>query len=157
VVAPPPSPSPAAALAITATPSLAPIEDFTRPARSFAPRPVPVLPNAARVVLVVPKVVWRFRSTGNHASGTATWYCQPGVSACHSAYPGGMYAAAGPALRVGAWRGRIVQVCGNGRCVRVKLIDWCACGGSHIIDLYSDAFRQLAPLNAGGLRVTVSW
>ncbi len=78
------------------------------------------------------------------------------MSICTSGYPGGMYAAAGPELRVGNWRGRVVRVCGNGRCVNVKLIDWCACGGSHIIDLYSDAFRQLAP-GAGGVRVTVRW
>ncbi len=44
-----------------------------------------------------------------------------------------------------------------GACVVVKLIDWCACGGSHLIDLYSDAFRRLAPLSSGALHVTVSW
>jgi hypothetical protein len=157
VVAPPVSPPPGPAEAIPRLPNLAPIVDFSGPARSFAPRPVPALPDIAHLASIVPKVVWRFRSTGNHASGTATWYCESGVSACPAAYPGGMYAAAGSALRVGAWRGRIVQVCGSGRCVRVKLIDWCACGGSHIVDLYGDAFRQLAPLNAGGLHVTVSW
>jgi rare lipoprotein A (peptidoglycan hydrolase) len=48
-------------------------------------------------------------------------------------------------------------VCGGGRCVNVKLIDWCACGGNHIIDLYSDAFRRLAPLSSGALPVTVRW
>jgi rare lipoprotein A (peptidoglycan hydrolase) len=68
-----------------------------------------------------------------------------------------MYAAAGSELRVGAWRGRLVRVCSSGRCVSVRLIDWCACGGARIIDLYSDAFRRLAPLNAGVVRVTVSW
>jgi rare lipoprotein A (peptidoglycan hydrolase) len=68
-----------------------------------------------------------------------------------------MYAAAGPALRVGAWRGRVVQVCGGGRCIVVTLIDWCACGGNHIIDLYSDAFRRLAPSSTGALPVTVRW
>jgi hypothetical protein len=106
---------------------------------------------------VAPKPLWRLRLTGKHASGDATWYCMAGVSDCHSAYAGGMYAAAGPALRVGAWRGRIVQVCGGGRCVNVKLIDWCACGGSHIIDLYSDAFSRLASLSSGALPVTVRW
>jgi hypothetical protein len=96
-------------------------------------------------------------STGHHASGSATWYCKPGVSVCPSSYSGGYYAAAGPALRVGAWRGRVVRVCGSGSCINVRLVDWCACGGSHIIDLFSDAFQRLAPLNAGALRVTVSW
>jgi hypothetical protein len=66
-----------------------------------------------------------------------------------------MYAAAGAELRVGNWRGRVVSVCGNGRCVSVKLIDWCACGGSHIIDLYSDAMRRLG--GSGAVRVTVRW
>ena len=27
----------------------------------------------------------------------------------------------------------------------------------HMIDLYSDAFRRLAPLSEGALHVTVSW
>ena len=130
------------------------IADFAGPGPSFAARPNPSQPNTAKAA----NIGWsRPRLTGRHASGSATWYCQSGVSACHSAYAGGMYAAAGPALRVGAWRGRIVVVCGGGRCVNVKLIDWCACGGSHIIDLYSDAFRQLAPLSSGALAVTVRW
>ena len=75
------------------------------------------------------------------------------MSACAHAYPGGLYAAAGPALRVGNWRGRTVTVCGSGSCVNVKLIDWCACGSGRVIDLYSDAFSRLAPTSARhGLR-----
>ena len=76
---------------------------------------------------------------------------------CASGYPGGMYAAAGPELRVGAWRGRIVRVCGGGRCIAVKLSTGAPAAASHVIDLYSDAFRRLAPLNAAPLKVTVSW
>ena len=87
----------------------------------------------------------------------ASWYCKPGVSACHYQYSGGMYAAAGPALRVGDWRGRTVTVCGSGNCVNVKLMDWCACGSGRVIDLYSDAFSRLAPLSSGTLSVRVSW
>jgi rare lipoprotein A (peptidoglycan hydrolase) len=68
-----------------------------------------------------------------------------------------MYAAAGPALRVGDWRGRTVRVCANGTCLDVRLIDWCQCYGSRVIDLYSDAFRRLAPLSEGTISVTVSW
>jgi rare lipoprotein A (peptidoglycan hydrolase) len=135
---------------------LGPIVDFAEDQPSFAPRPAPRQPSEARSVakmLPMPKA----SSTGKRASGSATWYCKTGVSACHSNYPGGYYAAAGPALRVGDWRGRVVRVCGSGSCVNVRLIDWCACGGSHIIDLYSDAFQRLAPLNAGAVRVTVSW
>ncbi|MEP6638461.1 MAG: hypothetical protein ABJC39_03860 [Chloroflexota bacterium] len=154
-IGPVPSTTPAGDVALPPLSSAAPIVDFSTRSRSFAPRPTPKQPSVARVQ---PKALAQFRagSTGKHATGTATWYCKTGVSVCTSGYPGGMYAAAGPALRVGAWRGRVVHVCGGGRCVNVKLIDWCACGGSHIIDLYSDAFRQLAP-GAGGLRVTVRW
>jgi len=112
--------------------------------------------NEARSVSKAPPMP-RASSTGKSARGSATWYCKTGVSACHNAYPGGYYAAAGPALRVGNWRGRVVRVCGSGSCVNVQLVDWCACGGSHIIDLYSDAFQRLAPLNAGAVQVTVRW
>ena len=135
------------------------IEDFVVPVPSLAPRPEPALDVEPRVILAAtPRPVSQFASGGgnNRASGSASWYCRTGVSACHHAYPGGMYAAAGPPLRVGNWRGRVVQVCGNGRCVAVKLIDWCACP-TRVIDLYSDAFQRLAPLNQGTVKVTVSW
>lgn len=135
------------------------IADFANPVRSSPPRPEPALAVAPRVVTAAkPRPAFQAPSDGTvRATGTASWYCKPGVSACHYAYSGGMYAAAGPKLRVGNWRGRVVQVCGNGRCVTVKLIDWCACGGGRVIDLYSDAFRRLAPLSQGTVRVTVSW
>jgi hypothetical protein len=135
------------------------IADFVVPMWSQAPRPEPALPVAPRVVLAAtPRPAQQFASGGgsNRVSGSASWYCKTGVSACHYAYPGGMYAAAGPPLRVGNWRGRVVQVCGNGRCVAVKLIDWCACP-TRVIDLYSDAFQRLAPLSQGTVKVTVSW
>jgi rare lipoprotein A (peptidoglycan hydrolase) len=132
-----------------------PFTDFTVEARTFAPRPTPAQDNVARSV--AKQVAWRFHSTGRHAGGSATWYCKSGTSACAAGYPGGMYAAAGPELRIGAWRGRVVKVCGSGACILVKLIDWCACGGSHVIDLYSDAFRRLTPLSSGAVKVTVSW
>ena len=143
--------------AIVVRPTAAPeaINDFAVEARTFAPRPTPKQANVARSV--TKQVAWRFHSTGRRAAGSATWYCKSGTSACAAGYPGGMYAAAGPELRVGAWRGRVVRVCGSGACILVKLIDWCACGGSHIIDLYSDAFRRLSPLSSGAVKVTVSW
>jgi hypothetical protein len=135
------------------------IVDPADPTRSFPARPEPSLlvrPNI--VVPATPRPQGFVASSGNgRVSGTATWYCLTGVSACHYAYSGGMYAAAGPGLRVGNWRGRAVRVCGNGRCVTVKLIDWCACPGSRVIDLYSDAFQRLAPLNSGTVQVTVTW
>ena len=139
-------------IAVVPEPSSGPILDFpVVPSANPGARANPSLPSTVKAVARGPKL------TGHHASGTATWYCRTGVSVCHHSYPGGMYAAAGPALRVGAWRGRTVRVCGGGACISVRLIDWCACGGGHIIDLYSDAFRRLAPLSAGGIRVTVSW
>jgi len=137
-----------------------PISDYAQEEPSFGPRPTPRQANQARAVSKVlpkPKAQLKASSTGRRARGSATWYCKTGVSACHHSYPGGLYAAAGAPLRVGAWRGRVVRVCRSGSCVNVRLVDWCACGGSHIIDLYSDAFRRLAPLSAGAVRVTVSW
>ncbi len=95
-------------------------------------------------------------SSAGTVSGTATWYCLPGRSACTRGYPaGGMYAAAGSELRTGDWRGRLVEVCSGGRCVVVRLIDWCACAGARVIDLYAAAFVRLAPLERGVLPVTV--
>jgi hypothetical protein len=137
-------------------PSLTPIQDFSLASREPGSRPNPRLPNTVEAA-VKPVPVSHPKLTGHRVAGSATWYCQTGVSACHRDYPGGMYAAAGPELRVGAWRGRQVRVCAGGDCIWVRLINWCACGGAHVIDLYSDAFRQLAPLNAGAVRVTVSW
>ncbi len=161
--------------------ALDPIPDFLPRDRSFAPRPEPAQPQSVGVIIKptpTPRPTPRPRvasgggatstgggggatSTGggggNSVSGTASWYCLSGVSACHYQYSGGMYAAAGPALRVGSWRGRTVRVCSGGRCVNVKLIDWCQCYGTRVIDLYSDAFRRLGSLNSGTIRVTVSW
>jgi len=75
--------------------------------------------------------------------GTATWYCWPAYpSRCTAGYPSnGAYAAAGPELRraLGHWRGRSVYV--NG--VRVTLIDWCACGGDHVIDVYHATWLRI--------------
>ncbi len=132
--------------------------------RSFEPRAKPKQPVRAESLLKpTPKPKPAVASGGGSGRGgrsvrgTASWYCKTGVSACHHAYPGGLYAAAGPALRVGNWRGRTVSVCGSGSCVNVKLIDWCACGSGRVIDLYSDAFSRLAPLSSGTLSVRVAW
>jgi hypothetical protein len=142
-----------------------PIGDFRLGERGLSPRPA-VGGAAAPGIVVVPKPrpkppapqAVRSTSGGSHrVAGTASWYCLTGVSACHYAYPGGMYAAAGSELRVGNWRGRTVRVCSGSRCISVTLIDWCACSGSRVIDLYSDAFKRLAPLDTGLLKVSVSW
>jgi rare lipoprotein A (peptidoglycan hydrolase) len=159
----PPLPSPFApdadAASAESVDALEPIQDFEAQATIPAPRPTPAQRAAARSLAKVPAAARQpsVRLTGHSATGSATWYCKTGVSACHHDYPGGLYAAAGPELRVGNWRGRHVRVCGNGHCVNVTLIDWCACGGNHIIDLYSDAFTRLAPLSAGAVHVKVSW
>jgi hypothetical protein len=129
----PPKATPSASIAPTVAPTPTP-----------RPRPTATLPPRTSHLLI----------------GLATWYCLPGVSACMAIHPtGGMYAAAGPALRAALgshWRGRVVTVCGS-RCVRVTLADWCACGGGHTIDLYSDAFRQIAPLSSGVVGVVIRW
>jgi rare lipoprotein A (peptidoglycan hydrolase) len=53
------------------------------------------------------------------------------------------------------WRGSVVDVCRGRACTTVRLIDWCACGGGRVIDLYADAFDDLAPLGRGVISVTV--
>jgi hypothetical protein len=132
----------------------APIADFMTRRQDVVgepTRPSPETPEAkVRAVSKVPP--GRIR-----ARGTATWYCVPGVSACHRDYSGGMYAAAGSELRVGDWRGRQVTVCRGDDCIRVTLIDWCACKGDRVIDLYGDAFRRLGSLSGGIIPVTVRW
>ena len=46
-----------------------------------------------------------------------------------------------------------MTVWANGRHLRVKLVDFCACGGSHFIDLYWDAFNALGRPS----RAKVTW
>ena len=41
-------------------------------------------------------------------------------------------------------------------CIRVRLTDWCACGGERIIDLSDEDFATLAPLSQGVIRVRVA-
>ena len=94
--------------------------------------------------------------TATAVVGVASWYCS-NTSACTRGYPPGtLAAAAGPALRVGDWRGRIVTVRANGRSVNVQLVDWCACP-RRVVDLYRAAFARLADPSRGVLRVEVTW
>ncbi len=174
LAAPAGTPWPSFQLGVPASPIA--IGDFVEQDRSFEPRSVPAQPVKPESVLKPtpkpkpkPKPQPVTASTagggggggGGGASyskrGQASWYCKPGVSACHYQYSGGLYAAAGPALRVGNWRGRTVNVCSGSRCVRVKLIDWCQCYGTRVIDLYSDAFSRLASLSEGTISVRVTW
>ncbi len=93
------------------------------------------------------------------ASGNTTETLGKGVATWYDAGPG-LYGAAGPLLRLRAgWRGSLVRVCASGACVRVTVIDWCACasrsGAPTLIDLSPAAFRTLAPLTAGVVAVHV--
>jgi hypothetical protein len=137
--------------------SPAQIGDFQEEqARSFEPRANPDQPAKAESVLKpTPKPTPPPNPT-HSVSGRAAWYCSNG-SGCPAGYSGGLYAAAGPELRVGNWRGRTVTVCGSGNCINVKLVDWCACGGARVIDLFGAAYGRLAPLSTGTLAVRVSW
>lgn len=119
------------------------------PRQSKPPKPAPTPRPISRAE--------KPRPSNHSVSGLATWYCVPGRSRCTKGYPPGLYAAAGSELRVGDWRGRKVQVCAGSKCITVRLIDWCACKGNRIIDLYGAAFDNLAPLGSGVIKVRVSW
>lgn len=109
----------------------------------------PVVPVPVTPVIVVPRTAPTVRTTGHSLRGPASWYC------CTKGHPSGLYAAAGPALRVGNWRGRQVHIAGISQ--PVTLIDWCGCPGGRLIDLYPDAFRLVAPLSRGVTMVTIRW
>ena len=82
--------------------------------RSFEPRAKPKQPATRGVGPEADaEADGRRRNPTHSVSGRAAWYCQNG-SGCPAGYSGGLYAAAGPALRVGDWRGRTVSVCGAG-------------------------------------------
>jgi hypothetical protein len=123
-------------------------EPSTSPGPSVASmRPVEkahqVVPTPRPTPRPTPKPKRRFvKPTSGGIRGVATWYCLPGRSRCTHGFPAdGAYAAAGPELRaaLGNWRGRAVWV--NG--VRVKLIDFCACSGDHVIDVYHATWRTI--------------
>ena len=146
-------------IAAAAPPGPPEIGDFTvGEIRSFEPRANPAQPVEAESVLKpTPKPEPTPPPNPSHSvNGRAAWYCNNG-SGCPAGYSGGLYAAAGAALRVGSWRGRVVTVCGNGNCVNVKLVDWCACGGARVIDLFGAAYGRLAPLSTGTVAVKISW
>jgi len=92
------------------------------------------------------------RLSGHRLRGTATW---------HATGRDGPYAAAGPELRAAlgpSWRGKRVRVQAGLRSVIVTLNDWCWCPSRHrLLDLSDEAFRRLAPLSAGVLKVEVAW
>ena len=75
-----------------------------------------------------------------------------GISSWYAYLPG--QAAAGPALRTGDWRGRVVTVCA-GTCIRVRLTDACQCLGTRLIDLDVRDFAKFADPSVGLLNVEV--
>ena len=137
------------------------------PSSTLPPMLEPATPAPTRPSVKQPEVRARaepkatkapVKRTGRSARGVPTYYCRAGVSRCTRGHPdvagNQMYAAAGPSLRIGDWRGRVVTVTApSGKSVQVKLIDFCACGGSHFIDLYYDAFKLLGSPS----RATVTW
>jgi rare lipoprotein A (peptidoglycan hydrolase) len=90
------------------------------------------------------------QTTPIRVEGRASWYDNGG----------GLYAAAGPALRHGNWRGSKVRVCNTYRCVTVRLTDWCQCYRNtrteRVIDLSRSAFSRLSPLTRGLTKVTIT-
>lgn len=136
------------------------------PTAPVLPQVSPVLPEVtpipSRVPPITPQVppITPPKLNLSSVRGSSTWYCLAGVSRCPAGYSGGRYAAAGPALRraLGDWRGKTVFVSYAGsKPISVKLVDWCACKGDRVIDLFGDAFAKLAPRSRGVIPVTVSW
>lgn len=85
---------------------------------------------------------------------SATYYCLAGSSRCTVGHPDvaglQLYAAISPDLAY--LRGRSITVWYGERHVTVTVID-CNCQAHRAIDLYADAFRQLAPLSLGRIWV----
>lgn len=163
---PPGSPEPLPSLAPVVVPSIP--EAPHVPGASPLPSPVAATsspsPTVGASMPATPVPTVTGAAPGHSLTGTASWYCLP-RSACTRGYPAtGLFAAAGPALRAALgpnWRGRVVTARANGRAVRVRLIDWCQCyagtSRERAIDLYASAFRQLAPLSHGVIKVEVRW
>jgi hypothetical protein len=121
------------------------------PEASATPRPTP-RPPAPKTQKPPPAKAGTSTSSGHRIIGVATWFCEPGVSVCTRGFPAsGAYAAAGPELRaaLGSWRGKTVYV--NG--IPIKLIDWCACGGDHVIDVYHSTWLRIPHPN----HAVVTW
>lgn len=124
--------------AATASPAPA-----TRPPQSISQ---PQLKAVSRPTVVAP--------SGHTRIGVASWYCGAG-SRCTSGHPGGFYAAIRKDLLF--LRGKTITVRSGSYRVRVIIID-CNCGPhANLIDLYRDAFSQLALPSAGRIPVAISW
>jgi hypothetical protein len=142
-------------------PDRIPIADPWLLASPSADRARPDLPGPRPIAVTRPQsgsTLGAASATGHAISGTASWYCDAGVSPCTTDHPDtsgfDAYAAAGPRLRAAigsSWRGMVVTVDG----IRVKLIDWCQCyeGASNekLLDLYHDVYLRT------GSAVTIRW
>lgn len=122
------------------------------PEPTIRPTPKPT-PRPTKKPKIVKLHTLQGRPNSAILTGVASWYCKSGVSRCTRGYPSGMYAAIRKDLLY--LRGKTIKVCStiSGACIHVRIID-CNCGpNANIIDLYSTAFRALAPLNAGKVSV----
>lgn len=121
---------------------------------SPTPAPSPTSkPTAKPSVKTKPVTRQGTTSSAILAKGQASWYCKTGVSRCTRNHPGGMYAAIRRDLLY--LRGKTIKVCDSNNCVYVTIID-CNCGPrANLIDLYSDAYRKLAPLSTGRINVRI--
>lgn len=129
-----------------------------RPTARPAPSRKPV---ARKVTRPTPQTDKRVVSgPSGSLSGLASWYCLAGRSACTTGYgPDCACAAAGPAIRaaLGSWRGRVVTVSNGRASAQVRLVDWCACPGGRVLDLYAYPFGMIGSLSDGLMDVTVDW
>ncbi len=84
-----------------------------------------------------------FTSHGHGTEGLASWYDFPGLGAAHPALP----------------LGTVVRVTNlsNGRTINVVIRDRGPYVEGRIIDLSNTAFREIASLGAGVLRVKIEW
>jgi hypothetical protein len=127
-----------------------------------------VLPPAPRYAVDEASVSWvaQWQSTGGRIGRPEVAGSNPALGTAGAPLKGwATYfdakagtAAAGPLLRSGDWRGRVVTVCA-GECVTVRLTDWCACGSRHgkptLIDLARADFARLAPTSQGVVWVMI--
>ncbi len=113
--------------------------------RSGEPTATPAITAAPRISRNRPAapVASTSSSQGVVVTGVVSWYPASGlVGAVHS------------------WRWGdtpyVITVCSGTVCIRVTIQDYCqACVGPRLVDLSDDAFRILAPLSTGVIRVRV--
>jgi hypothetical protein len=171
---PPPALAPLPSLAPVVVPELTgqPLDSAPVPTTAPAdvlpvgsPTPAPVAPIESASATASPVVAPERGISGRTRSVSLTWYCngdagRARLSRCTRGYPdragtADLFAAASPDLRY--LRGLQVSVCAaSGRCVSVRVVD-CNCRAVAALDLYADAFAQLAALSRGrltGARVT---